>query len=381
MRSNTINRIYALLISRPGVQKKFYQLYNYPAHWVNFRNGYYDPIEQVMIEHDPKYLSLNQIPFEFDTGKREEVLAGGEAIRKYLSISLPDETEQRMLWEFTGYCMTTDTKIQKFLMLTGNGGTGKSVLIDMIQGMVGLENCSNIPLQDLNRRFYATGLFGKVLNACGDIPCKAMDSTDIIKKAVGEDALIYEKKGEDPMSFFSHAKQLFSCNGLPENREDKSDAFYRRLMILEMNHVVTAEEKDTGLKKKVASEMDYAICMAMDGLHDLYARGCFEESENSKACVEKVQRASDSVRAFLDEMICRKEGSRIERSRMYEMYEDYCKDNGRQPLGKSKFVTEMERKGFYSTKYQGIYKFKDTAIREEEFHDVADGDEIPFDTK
>jgi len=224
-------------------------------------------------------------------------------------------------------------------------------------------------------------LFGKVLNACGDIPCKAMDSTDIIKKAVGEDALIYEKKGEDPMSFFSHAKQLFSCNGLPENREDKSDAFYRRLMILEMNHVVTAEEKDTGLKKKVASEMDYAICMAMDGLHDLYARGCFEESENSKACVEKVQRASDSVRAFLDEMICRKEGSRIERSRMYEMYEDYCKDNGRQPLGKSKFVTEMERKGFYSTKYQGIYKFKDTAIREEEFHDVADGDEIPFDTK
>lgn len=60
-----IGRIYALLIIQPEVQKYFYDLYNMPAHWINFRNGYYDPIENVMHEHDPKYLSLNQVPHEF----------------------------------------------------------------------------------------------------------------------------------------------------------------------------------------------------------------------------------------------------------------------------------------------------------------------------
>ena len=84
-------------------------------------------------------------------------------------------------------------------MLTGNGGTGKSILIDLVQKQVGIENCSNIPIQDLNQSFYATGMFGKLLNACGDIPCKAMSSTDVVKKAVGEDALVFEKAAWDEM--------------------------------------------------------------------------------------------------------------------------------------------------------------------------------------
>lgn len=79
--------------------------------------------------------------------------------------------------------MTTDTHFQKFLMIKGKGGTGKSVAISLIQHVIGIENCSSIPLQDLNKRFYATGLFGKQLNACADIPCTAMQSVDIIKSS------------------------------------------------------------------------------------------------------------------------------------------------------------------------------------------------------
>lgn len=62
----------------------------------------------------------------------------------------------------------------------------------------------------MNQRFYATGLFGKLLNACADIPSTAMENVAIIKKAVGEDTLLYEKKGKDPSQFNSYAKLLFS---------------------------------------------------------------------------------------------------------------------------------------------------------------------------
>ncbi len=68
---------------------------------------------------------------------------------------------------------------------------------------------------------------------------------------------------------------------MPENLEDKSDAFYRRLLILEMNHVIEADRKDTRLKDRIALEADYAVYKAMDALHDLYQRGFFKESENS----------------------------------------------------------------------------------------------------
>ena len=379
MRSNAINRIYALLISRPEVQKDFSDLYNYPLSWVNFQNGYYDPVRKIMIPHDPGYLSINQVPASFEPGKKEELLAGGEAIRKYLAVSLPDETEQRMFWEYAGYCMTADTQMQKFLILTGNGGTGKSVMISLIESLVGAENCSCISLQDLNRRFYATGLFGKLLNACGDIPCKAMESTDVVKKAVGEDTLLFEKKGEDAVQFRSHAKLLFSCNGLPENLDDKTDAFYRRLLILEMNHVISDEEKDPRLKEKIRAEMDYAVCMAMEALHDLYERGCFTESEHSLQCIDSLRRMSDSTWAFVSDRLVRKAGSRVDKSRMYALYESYCEENGRMPLGKEKFGEQMVRKGFVAKKHQGIFRYKDTAIREEEFKSVPEDIEIPFD--
>lgn len=380
MRTPAIGRIYSLLISQPEVQRRFYDLYNMPAHWVNFRNGFYDPVEKAMIEHDPKYLSLNQVPFDFHPEKATEILAGGETIKRYLATSLPDPQEQQMFWEYAGYCMTTDTQMQKFLMLTGNGGTGKSILIDLVQKLVGIENCSSIPIQDLNHRFYATGMFGKLLNACGDIPCKAMASTDVVKKAVGEDALVFEKKGDDATHFFSRAKLLFSANGMPENLDDKSDAYYRRLLVLELDHVISAEQKDTKLKHKVATELEFAVHMAMEALFTLYKRGCFDESDHSKEMVEKLRRASDSVQAFLDETICRKEGSRIPRSRMFTMYDDYCGDNGRQPLGKAKFLMAMERKGYTVTKYQGIICYRGVAMRENGFEELDEDDETPFDT-
>ncbi len=378
VKAPTVQRVLTLLITMEGVQKQFSDLYNFPAQWINFKNGFYDPVGQRIMPHDPKYLSINQIPFSFEPEKWKSSLPSGDITEQFLANAVPNKEDQQMVWEYLGYCMTTDTQMQKFLMLLGNGGTGKSVLISVFQNIISPVNCSGISLQNLNERFYPTSLFGKLLNACGDIPCREMKSTDVLKKVVGEDAILYEKKSQDPLLFFSHAKLLFSANAMPENLDDKSDAFSRRLMVLEMNHAVPAGRKDPQLKSKLRVEADYAICMAMKALHEAYERGYFTQSENCKLNVEKIQRASDSVKAFVDEKLEHRDGVRIERSSMYKMYTDYCEEYGRRPLGKSKFIAEMERKGFQITKYCGVYKFKDVTEREEEFQS-AEGEDIPFD--
>ena len=116
-----------------------------------------------MLEHNPDYLTINQIPFPYYPEDREQVLQGGENIKKYLASSLPNKEEQQTFWEYFGYCMTQDTQFQKFLTLKGNGGTGKSVAVSLIQHVVGINNMSSISLQDLNKRFYATGMYGVLL--------------------------------------------------------------------------------------------------------------------------------------------------------------------------------------------------------------------------
>lgn len=78
-----------------------------------------------------------EIPFSFYPEQTEIALSGGTHIRKYLDSSIPDKTDQQMFWQYLGYCMTTDTRFQKFLMIKGKGGTGKSIAISFIQHVVG----------------------------------------------------------------------------------------------------------------------------------------------------------------------------------------------------------------------------------------------------
>ena len=377
--AKTIQNIYNLLVSQPQVHKWFSDVNNQPSHWINFQNGFFDVMEWKMIEHSPKYLTINQIPFSFYPDQAETVLSGGENIRKYLELSIPDKTDQLTFWQYLGYCMTTDTLFQKFLLLKRKGGTGKSVAVSLVQHLIGDINDSCMSLQNLNQRFYATGLFGKLLNACADIPSTAMENVAIIKKAVGEDTLLYEKKGKDPSQFNSYAKLLFSANEFPLNLDDKTNAYYRRLLILDIDRSIPKSAKDTELKEKLFRKSDYAIHMAMLALRQLYKDQRFAQSDHSKECIEKLYRSADSVKAFIDDMLCHKSGEKMKRSDVYKMYEDYCEDNGRKPHGKSKFWEYMADKGFMIKRYSdGTYYFKDTAIRESDFITIDDTIANPF---
>ena len=135
---------------------------------------------------------------------------------------------------------------------------------------------------------------------------------------------------------------------------------------------------------------------AIQGLEELCQNGQIEESTNSIASVKKARIASDSVFAFLNEMICRKEGRRIDRSRMYQLYEDYCRDNDRTAVKKTSFFADMQRRGYFASKYQGVFKYKDVVLKSEVeadepeqisqqmkldgFQPVRKGAVIPFET-
>ena len=77
IKATPIQSIYNLLVSQAQVQKHFSDLNNQPSHWVNFQNGYFDVMEWRLIEHDTKYLMINQIPFSFYPEQTEIALSGG----------------------------------------------------------------------------------------------------------------------------------------------------------------------------------------------------------------------------------------------------------------------------------------------------------------
>ena len=110
----------------------------------------------------------------------------------------------------------------------------------------------------------------------------------------------------------------------------------------------------------------------------LYRQGSFIVREHGRECVEELYRSADSVKAFLDEKITAKDGSRINRSIMFSRYEEYCKENDRQSHGKSVFLRMMKDKGYRIKRTQEGYYFMDVAFKDSGFVELDPEEKVPF---
>ena len=365
-----LSAVYNLLIEQQELQKSLEELNAYPPWWINFKNGMFDVREGKLRKYKTEFLSINQIPHALDMEIRKNLDEAGKNTSRFLNDAMPDHTDQLTLWQYIGYSMTRDTTFQRFMMIRGIGGTGKSKVINLIQDIVGPANCSGISLQALNERFYPSMLQGMLLNACADISSDALMQVDNIKKATGEDVMICERKGRDPVPFRSYAKLIFSAIKIPLNLDEKSNAFYRRLLILEMNKKPT--KKDLELGEKLQAEIGYSIWMAVGALKKLYTDGEFTESAGAKERVEELYREADTVKAFVDECLERQQGSKISRTLLYDKYKEYCENCGRKYHSPKPFFKNLEEKGFVFKRTATERVFLDVTLKDDGFLPVEE---------
>lgn len=345
-----INRVYQLIIVNTKLEVQIENVNQYPDSWINFKNGMLDAKTGELHEHSPKYYSVNQIPHNYIPDQNIEETT----FFQFLQSRIPNKDNQRMLFEFMGYAMTKGIIFQKFMILHGLGESGKSTIINFLSAMVGEENISSVPLQKLNERFTTASLLLKTLNTCGDMPASALTDTSVIKQLTGEDNIKGEYKGKDVFFFRNKAKMIFSCNELPRVLDEKSNGFYRRLLLIGFSE---SGEYIPDLKRKLAdeSEMEKVISGVVFYFKKSLISGVlFESSENSEA-IQRMKIESDSVEAFLTDMTEESPNHFIKKADVYSYYEQYCKEETRQPQGKQAFYKSMGIKG-YATKMSNGYE-------------------------
>lgn len=352
IKSTTLKRIYDRFLCDISLEVSFEELNRYPAHWICFENGMYDCKEKRLLPHSPKYKAINQIPHEYKPGAVHE----GKRTEEFLKFICPEPDSREMLLQFSGYAHTKDVGQQKFLVLLGEGGSGKSTFIRLMEASVGSRNLSNISLTDLQQRFASFGLMGKLLNSCADLEISALEDTAIIKKVLGEDTLRAEQKGRDAISFKNYAKLIFSTNELPVVKAEKTNGFYRRLLVLPMNRV--PEKKNPNLLNELLQEIDYFLWLSVQALERMYEKEIIVTSAESEKAVAQLRMDSDTVQAFLVEACVLDEGSRSERTELYSRYEKYCEDTDRQSLTKNNFYKSLRVKGYKDFKTGGYRYFK-----------------------
>ena len=314
-----------------------FDVFNRNPYLVNVRNGLLDIRDMSFKEHTPSYLSTVQLNVEYNPH------AHCPQFEKFLNEVL-DCRLIPLVQEILGYLLTTNTSAQKSFVLLGPARTGKSTLLWVVEYLLlGKKNVSNIPWQEIGDKFKTAELLGKLANVFSDLPSKSIDDTGIFKVVTGEDYLMAEKKNKNPFKFRPFARLVFSCNELPKNYVDRTEGFYRRLIIVPFNRQIDKNKIDKALKYKFQREKEGIFNWALEGLKRLYENNFeFSENELTDGVKKEYKRENNNVISFVEEC-CEIDSlfscSRIE---LYESYKEFCGESGLKVLSQIKFNKELE---------------------------------------
>lgn len=311
--------------------------FNRNPYLVNVRNGLLDIRDMSFKEHTPSYLSTVQLNVEYNPQ------VDCPQFKKFLNEVL-DCKLIPLVQEIVGYLLTTNTASQKAFVFWGPARTGKSTLLWVVEYLLlGKKNVSNIPWQEIGDKFKTAELLGKLANVFSDLPSKSIDDTGIFKVVTGEDYLMAEKKNKNPFKFKPFARLVFSCNELPRNYVDRTEGFYRRLIIVPFSRQIEKSKIDKALKYKFQREKEGILNWALEGLKRLYENNFeFSENELTDGVKKEYKRENNNVISFVEEC-CEIDSlfscSRIE---LYEAYKEFCVEAGLKALSQIKFNKELE---------------------------------------
>lgn len=316
-----------------------------PRHtnWVNLANGRWCLESWQLLEHDPIYQSVIQLPVLYDKDAKCPVF------NAWLKNVLPAQDDQFLLLQLMGYSMLQDVRFGKIAVLYGPTHTGKSTCLEVIQAFLGKENVSALTLHALDneeRRFTRAGLVGKLANLSADLSSRYLSGDSQIKQIASGDPMQVEYKGVQSFTYAPFATLWASSNELPVSH-DRTDAWYERLMILPFMQQHKGEEAKRDMVKRLtqSSELSGILNLVLDALKELLKDNAFKETESTQNMLEMYKEQNDHVARFLGEWYEFADKSEVPEDDLYSHYKEWCDHEGNKVLPKTKFRDSVEKWG------------------------------------
>ena len=314
--------------------------------WVNFRNTLYNPITGEFKEHTSDTVTVNRIPNDYnpeaDTSEIQKLM---------LSFVCEDEKLLNVLMEYIGYIFYPGTDFEKCMIITGERDNGKSTLTNYLrEDIVGVDNTSNVPLEDFNDKFATYDLRGKMLNVSSELNGGYISDTAKFKQIISGDTIRVQLKMKNSVNIRPTAKHIFSTNDMV-NFKDPTVAITKRIMIMPFRNNFSAgsKKRDPLFKEKLKKKenIEGFIKLAMDRLNVLMDRGYFEITDEMADILNNFDKDNNPILVFLEyqeELHGNKEWY-IERNpqSVYSAYKYWMEDNGYRPVKSRQFSMEFCR--------------------------------------
>ena len=304
---------------------------------LNVKNGVLNLDTGEFLEHSPDFLSTVQSNVIFDPKAR------WTKWKIVLDQVLPEKDKQLLLSEIFGYCLTTSIAYHVAFFLLGDGANGKSVILEVLETLVGSDNCSALTLTDLKERFRLAELDGKLVNIVSEVEAKSLVDDAKFKSLVAGDVQIGERKNQDPFKFRPFAKWVIACNGLPATR-DRSYGFERRVLILPFEKIIPKEQRNPNLARElIEEELSGILNWALGGYRRLRENGGFTIPEASTRALAEYKEQIDPILIFIEEHLSLTDTGGTLLKEINEVYRRWCEINGYRPVSSGALRKAIER--------------------------------------
>ena len=309
--------------------------------YIAFEDGYICP-DKLVIQRE-NYIHDAQIwqfmPFKYDSTAQPEKWF---AFLDQIFDGDEDHLEKKMLLqEFFGYCYLRDMNLQKALVLYGDGGNGKSIVLEILAMM--MPKVSRLEWSELSDQRNLERLADSWLNLSTEISYKETNATVGFKKAIAMEMMTANPKYKQPFDFTPRAKFAFATNGLPMT-DDPSSGVFRRLMVLSLNNSFVGKE-NWNLINELKEELPGIFNWALIGARHLKAAKSFTYVPSNMQELQEYRRAINSLQSFYDENLEMHKDQEIPFQQFYRNYTSYCLETSNKPYARNKIRSLVKQLG------------------------------------
>lgn len=267
---------------------------------------------------------------------------------KYLAEVQPEEANREILQMMAGLALVPDCHYNVCFFLYGDGGTGKSVFLHVLENLVGKDNCCCVPLAKFCDRFGLAPLTEKLLNIVGDLANmpergKNLAMEGYLKQVTEGELIPVERKGIDGWAAHTIARLVFATNTMPYF-SDGTAGIWDRVRIIPFNQRFRGTKKQNPyLAAELLEELPGIFNWALRGLAKLRKLNYFPDCPEGAELREHHRMSCDHEREFLAEFTEEGKGNWVSSQALYDQYKSWTLENGYYHASNAKFKEAIKR--------------------------------------
>ena len=295
---------------------------------VHLANGVlsFKDVDADFVKFSPEFYSRNQSPIPFD------LTAQCPRFLNELLFPATSPDDAALIQKYAGLCLLGNNLVQRFLILDGKAGRGKSQLSLIIQGLVGLNNVTELRTKHLSERFELYRFLKRTLLIGVDVPGDFLSQkgAQVIKGLVGSDWMDAEQKGGTGSFQIqgNYCIVITSNSRLRVRLDGDIGAWKRRLLIVRFEAPPPKKKiphfADILIKEEGSGILNWALQGLATILEDIKKYGDISMTGAQDGVVDALLAESDSLRHFLTDCVIRDDDADLSVAEIEEAYMEYC---------------------------------------------------------